>query len=374
MIVGIIPARGGSKGIPRKNIKYICGYPLIYWSIMAAKQSKLLDDFYVSTEDSEIAEIAEKYGAKVLLRPLNLAQDYTTTLEVICDIVGKIGCSDVVVLQPTSPIRDITTIDECISDYKSESYDTLATGSWVKMIEFGTHRNLRRQDIKGFFYDDGNVYIISKEVILRNQWYGDKICRKVLTRELNFEIDDDIDFFIVENILHKRIIERKQFSEISIMFKQVKLLIMDVDGVLTDASMFYSEKGDELKMFNTRDGHGIKLLRDAGIKTAILTSEDTQIVQKRSEKLKIDYVCQGAKRKIEEIMKIKDYFGLKFEEIAYIGDDLIDVEVLKCVGAPVAVADAPDYVKKHAIYVTKTPGGKGAVREVCDIILGLNIY
>lgn len=373
MIVGIIPARGGSKGIPRKNIKKICGYPLIYWSILAAKQSTLLDDFYVSTEDDEIANIAKKLGAKVLMRPMHLAQDDTTTLDTIRDVVGRIECSAIVVLQPTSPIRDKSTIDECISEFKTGEFDTLATGSWVKMIEFGTHRNLRRQDIKGFFYDDGNVYIISKDVILRNQWYGEKICRKVLTRELNFEIDDDIDFFIVENIIRKRIIEEKQFSEVSHKFKQIKLLVMDVDGVLTDASMFYSEKGDELKLFNTRDGHGIKLLREAGIKTAILTSEDTQIVQKRSEKLKIDYVCQGSKNKIEDILKIKDHFGLKYEELAYIGDDLIDVEVLKCVGIPISVADAPDYVKKHAIYITTKPGGKGAVREVCDIILGINI-
>ena len=165
MNIGIIPARGGSKGLPGKNIKEICGFPLIYWTIEAAKKSKYLDDFYVSTEDEGIARVAEKYGAKVIIRPNELAKDDTTTLSVIKNILSTIDCDNIIVLQPTSPLRDYNTIDECINEYINGEYDTLATGYYTKIIEYGTHQNIRRQDIKGFFYDDGNIYIINSDLI-----------------------------------------------------------------------------------------------------------------------------------------------------------------------------------------------------------------
>lgn len=114
------------------------------------------------------------------------------------------------VLQPTSPLRNHDTIDSCIQAYSEGNYDTLATGYNTKIIEYGTHQNMRRQDIQGFFYDDGNIYIINRSVITAGRWFGDKICRYVLDKELNYEIDDDIDFFVVETLLEKRIREHKQ--------------------------------------------------------------------------------------------------------------------------------------------------------------------
>ena len=164
MVLGVIPARGGSKGLPRKNILPIAGFPLIYWSIQAAKRSKLLDDYVVSTDDQEIAAIAHSYGARVIDRPAHLGQDDTTTLAVLQHVISSQACDAVAVLQPTSPLRNADTIDNCIREFQNGDYDTLATGYYTKIIEYGTHQNLRRQDIPGFFYDDGNVYIISKSV------------------------------------------------------------------------------------------------------------------------------------------------------------------------------------------------------------------
>ncbi|UCB56965.1 MAG: acylneuraminate cytidylyltransferase family protein [Candidatus Omnitrophota bacterium] len=210
MILGVIPARGGSKEIPRKNIKTIAGKPLIAWTIEAAKRSTLLDRYIVSTEDEEIAEISRKYGAKVLPRPLELAMDEALTLNVLEHAVKQIPCDTVVLLQPTSPIRKAGLIDECIGEFLDNGYDSLATGFMCKYMEYGKDvecsqdgKELRRQDIQGFFYDDGNVYVIRADIIRKGERYGKKIGRKIISRWENVEIDDEFDLWMTERILRE---------------------------------------------------------------------------------------------------------------------------------------------------------------------------
>ena len=149
----------------------------------------------------------------------------------------------------------------------------------------------------------------------------------------------------------------------------IKLLAMDVDGVLTDAGMYYSEHGDELKKFNTRDGKGIELLRNAGIKTAFITSENTRLVERRAAKLKIDELCQGANDKLAAIQQIISKYGFTYEEIAYIGDDINDIDVMQVVGLAITVADGLPENRNVAHYITQAKGGEGAVREVAILIL-----
>jgi YrbI family 3-deoxy-D-manno-octulosonate 8-phosphate phosphatase len=150
---------------------------------------------------------------------------------------------------------------------------------------------------------------------------------------------------------------------------RIKLLAMDVDGVLTDAGMYYSEHGDELKKFNTRDGKGIELLRHAGIKTAFITGEKTKLLERRAAKLKVDELCQGAKDKLSVLKEVMSRHGLTCEEVAYIGDDVIDLEVMQAVGLSFTVADGLPDNKRVADYVTQAKGGEGAVREVAVLIL-----
>ncbi len=199
-ILGITPARGGSKDIPRKNIKEIAGKPLIAWTIESAKKSKMLDRYVVSTEDEEIARIVRKYGVEVLHRPSELATDEASTLSVLQHLVENIPCDIVVLLQATSPIRRPELIDECIKEFKDNDYDSLATGFICKYVEYGINE-LRRQDIKGFFYDDGNVYVIKADLIKKGERYGKKLGRKIVSRIENVEIDDEFDFWLSEKIL-----------------------------------------------------------------------------------------------------------------------------------------------------------------------------
>jgi len=202
MILGITPARGGSKGIPKKNIKNIAGKPLIAWTIEKAAKSNLLDRYIVSTEDQEIADISKKYGAEVLLRPKELSTDDVSTLSVLQHAIKQIPCEIVVLLQATSPIRSEGLIDNCIDEFIKGDYDSLATGFKCKYIEYGKN-TLRRQDIGGFFYDDGNIYVIKADFIKKGERYGKKIGRKIISRQENIEIDYEFDFWIAEKILEE---------------------------------------------------------------------------------------------------------------------------------------------------------------------------
>src|SRR3989441_6851627 len=151
--------------------------------------------------------------------------------------------------------------------------------------------------------------------------------------------------------------------------KRVRLVAMDVDGVLTDAGMYYSESGEELKKFNTRDGMGIKLLQAAGLVTALITMEETKLVTRRAEKLAIPEVHQGARDKLAVMREMVARHGLTLQQVAYIGDDVNDLEVLNAVGFSAAPADALPAVRNAVDYVCRQKGGEGAVREVADLIL-----
>jgi YrbI family 3-deoxy-D-manno-octulosonate 8-phosphate phosphatase len=144
---------------------------------------------------------------------------------------------------------------------------------------------------------------------------------------------------------------------------------MDVDGVLTDAGMYYSERGDELKKFNTRDGQGIALIRELGVKTAILTGEATEIVSRRAAKLRIDELRQGVTDKRAALLEILSTFDLRPERVCYVGDDLNDLGALDLAGIAVVVQDAMRRPRALAHYITAARGGEGAIREVCEMIL-----
>jgi CMP-N-acetylneuraminic acid synthetase len=203
MILGVTPARGGSKGIPKKNIKRICGKPLIVWTIEAAKQSKLLDRFVVSTDDEEIAGVSKKWGAEVINRPSALATDEATTIAVLQDLLTKVKADTVVLLQCTSPVRTPGLIDQCIEKYRDTGADAVATGYLCNIFEWGTY-SARRQELSPFFHDDGNVYVINAKNIKQGDLFAGKRETVIVPHECSFEIDDEFDFWINEKILKHR--------------------------------------------------------------------------------------------------------------------------------------------------------------------------
>jgi 3-deoxy-D-manno-octulosonate 8-phosphate phosphatase (KDO 8-P phosphatase) len=151
--------------------------------------------------------------------------------------------------------------------------------------------------------------------------------------------------------------------------EKIRLLLLDVDGVMTDGRIIYDDRGGELKAFDVKDGHGIKLLQRAGIRVGIITGRQSAVVDRRAQELGIELVYQGAKDKLVPFLEILQKTGLTAEQIAYLGDDLPDLPILRRVGFAATVADALDDVKPYAHYITRCSGGRGAVREVCDLLL-----
>ena len=151
--------------------------------------------------------------------------------------------------------------------------------------------------------------------------------------------------------------------------KNVRLLLLDVDGVLTDGTLIYSPDGKESKMFNTQDGFGLRLIRESGIETGIITARQSEVVSRRAEELQMRYVCQGRSNKLDSYKEVMKQSGLKPFEIGYMGDDWLDLVVLNRVGFSAAPANAVEEVKATAHYITTKTGGHGAVREVCDFLL-----
>jgi len=151
--------------------------------------------------------------------------------------------------------------------------------------------------------------------------------------------------------------------------KNIRVAAFDVDGVLTDGTLYYADSGEELKAFNVRDGHGMKMLKDSGVALAIITSRSSRSLEARARNLGIDLLFQGAADKLAAFQELLGRCGVGANACAYAGDDLVDLPVLKRCGLAVSVPDSPALVRRHAHYVTRARGGNGAAREICELIL-----
>lgn len=151
--------------------------------------------------------------------------------------------------------------------------------------------------------------------------------------------------------------------------KQVKIAVFDVDGVMTDGGLYYTSKGDEIKAFNVKDGLGIKLLQKHGIKTAIITGRDSELVNRRARELGFDYLYQGREDKITALNELLNDIDMQLEDVGYMGDDLPDLPAIRHAGFGATVADGTSLVLEHADWTSTKNGGQGAVREFCEFIL-----
>ncbi|URZ00940.1 N-acylneuraminate cytidylyltransferase [Clostridium felsineum] len=374
--VAFIPVRGGSTSIKKKNIKLINGRPLVYWVLDAAAECKYIDKIFVSTDSDEIKSTVEAYKnekIKVIDRSKKVSTDTASTESTMFEFAKEYDFENMVLIQATSPLLTFKNLNDGFEKFLKEDIDSVISVVRQKRFIWQEEKNTilpqnydpmnrpRRQDFNGFLIENGAFYITSRESFMKE---GCRISGKVgaveMPQESYYEIDEPLDWIIVENLLKVR--KAKKIGKI-------KALFMDCDGVLTDGGMYYSENGDELKKFNTKDGMGIELLKNKGIITGIITGEKREIVRKRCEKLKINELHMGIKNKLSVIDSLIEKYELTYEEIAYIGDDINDLEVIKKVGFGCAVRDSMEIIKNEADYITKLDGGKGAVREVAEVIL-----
>ena len=217
--------------------------------------------------------------------------------------------------------------------------------------------------------ENGAFYITSKENLLKSK---NRVSGKIKAVEMNadtfFEIDEPDDWTIIEALMKKNGTTAHQ------KLPKIQMFLTDCDGCLTDGGMYYSEYGDELKKFNTRDGMGFSLLRDNGIITGIVTGERVDLNRRRAEKLKLDIMEDDCKDKVTMVKKLCSQYRIELENVCFIGDDINDIEVIKMVGFGCCPEDAMPQVKCVAQYITKSEGGKGVIREVTEKILrGRNI-
>ena len=380
MNVAFIPVRCGSKSIPFKNIKNFCGKPLVFWNLLALDKSKNIDKVVVATDCDEIKEIVDSFGfekVSIYNREEKSATDTASTEDVMLEFLEKSNLKDddlFILVQATSPFTQSQDFDKAIDKLKQKKADSLLTCARIKRFfwnEDGTPINYdyknrpRRQDFKGVLVENGAFYINKVGNIKQDK---NRLSGKITIYEMPeytfIELDEEDDWFIAEKLMKKYILNNKN--------PKVKFFVSDVDGTLTDAGMYYSENGDELKKFNTRDGKGFELLRKAGIKTAIITSENTKIVESRAKKLKVDCLHQGLEHigKLEAIKEISKKENISLDEVAFIGDDINDKEVLENVGIAACPADAIDEIKQIPnIKIMSKKGGEGAVREFIDKLL-----
>lgn len=381
--IAFIPVRGGSKSIPLKNIKPLCGKPLVCWNIEALEACSEVDEVIVATDSDDIWKTVESQNYKkthLYRRSTQNASDTASTESVMLEYIdyAKLPKDDIFMLvQATSPLTEAVHFSEALHTYEKGKYDSMLT--CVRNYRFywnenGSSMNYdymnrpRRQNFSGMLMENGAFYINTVGNILSNgNRLGGKIGIYEMPEYTATEIDEPDDWMILEKLM------RKYKSEFVNQKKPtIKLFITDIDGTLTDGGMYYSENGDELKKFNTRDGMGLQILREAGIKTAIITSEDRHLNQRRAEKLKVDYIRQGKVNggKVVVAQEIAKEMGITLQEVAYIGDDVNCVELLSAVGLAACPADADDCVKAiPGIYVMTKKGGEGCVREFVDSLL-----
>ena len=379
--IAFIPVRGGSKSIPLKNIKPFCGKPLVCWNIEALEACPEVDKVIVATDSDEIWNTVESHSYKktsLYRRSAENACDTASTESVMLEYIhhANLHADNIFMLvQATSPLTETMHFTEALQMYAKGEYDSIIT--CVRNYRFfwnenGTSMNYdymnrpRRQDFKGLLMENGAFYINKVKNILKNgNRLGGKIGIYEMPEYTATEIDEPDDWIILENLMRKHILSRGSEK----VGRQIKLFISDIDGTLTDGGMYYSENGDELKKFNTRDGMGFGLLRQAGIKTAIITSENRKLNQCRAEKLRVDYLIQGQQEggKLVAALSICKELGISIQETAYIGDDINCIDLLSAVGIAACPADANDRVKAiSGIMIMDKKGGEGCVREFID--------
>lgn len=378
-VISIIPARGGSKGIKSKNIRILNGMPLIAYSIQQSLNSKLIDATYVSTEDPEIKRISLNFGANVIDRPPELATDTCSTPSVLLHAVKKLDYDFdlLVLLQPTSPLRYSEQIDESIKYFLDNNGDSLlsvcqnASFFWNnegKSINYDFKNRPRRQDKDWELIENGSIYITRKETLLKeNNQLGGKILTYQMPQWMSIEIDESTDLEIVEYLIKKRYyVERTDLKE---SIKKLKMIIFDADGVFTDGSVYINSEGKEFLRFSRIDGRGIFLIKNLGLKTVLLSGEDSIILNKRMEKLRIDEIYTGINNKLIVYNKLKQKYSIEDENICFLADDTQDLDVLKLVGFSCCPENAQESVKRYSKYVSSFKGGKGFIRDVCNLII-----
>lgn len=397
-VLAIIPARGGSKGIPHKNIRQFAGYPLIAYSIAAGLQASTVTRVIVSTDDEEIAGVAKEFGAEVpFLRPTEFAQDNTLDLPVFTHALNWMRENEnyqpdvVVQLRPTSPIRPRNCVDEAIKLLLSrEDADSVrgvvpAGQNPFKMWRIGENGEMKhlldvdglvepynapRQSLPPIYWQTGHIDAIRPNVILQKRSMSGKVILPLLIdSRFTVDIDTPYDWLRYEWLVYHGGLDMVYPAHTRRPIPQaVKLLVLDFDGVLTDNRVWVDGNGREMIAAYRSDSIGIERVKQAGIDVIVLSSETDPVVTARCNKMKVN-VIQGINNKLDVLQQYIKERNIDSGQVVYLGNDVNDLPCFSIVGCAVVVADAQQEVFRKADFILNCKGGYGAVRELCEQII-----
>ncbi len=377
-VVAVIPARGGSKGVPRKNVRRVGGVPLIVRAVRAAQAATRVDLVVVSTDDPEIAEAAAAAGARIVARPVELAGDTASSESAVLhalDALERDGIrpGTVVFLQATSPFIPSDGIDRAVDAVQSGGYDSAFSAYatygflWERAPDGAAHgvnhdpaHRPRRQDRTPHHLETGAFYAFDAAGFraARHRFFGRTAIIEVPEASA-IEIDDTEQLAVAAAIA--ALLDAPEAID-------VDAVVTDFDGVHTDDTAWVDAHGGEHVRVSRSDGMGVALLRRAGIPVLILSTETHPVVRARGEKLRVP-VLHGVADKAAALAAWAAENEIAPARIAYLGNDVNDLAVMALVGWPVAVADAHPEVRAAARLVLDRTGGQGAVRELAERVL-----
>lgn len=382
-VLCVIPARGGSKGVKRKNLRKIGGRTLVSRAVDSALASTSVDSVVVSTDDDEIAAEAQRCGAEVVRRPADLGSDSASSESVLLHALGHAReqtgrAVDVLVfLQCTSPVIESADIDRAVAMVRDEGFDAVFSAVpshgfiWQRLdgsavgVNHDSRIRERRQDRPSEFLETGAIYVMDAAGFIEagHRFFGRiGICE--VSRDHAIEIDEEADLDLARFVADR--------SDAGPLVRldpaKVAALVTDFDGVHTDNRATVDQTGVESVSVNRSDGMGLAALRATGLPILILSTEKNPVVAARAHKLGIECI-HGSDDKLAALEGWAALNSISLDETVYIGNDTNDVACLTRVGWPIVVADAHSDVLGTGAMVTSRPGGMGAVREVTDHLL-----
>ncbi len=378
--VAFVPLRENYESIPVNTTRRMAGRPLFAWGLEQAIASGCFDAIYIATDSS--AEICKKISdefpgmdkvVKVLDCPAATG-DAGSMDSALLEFQRKIPFDVVCLVGAASPLTRAEDFRAARHKFLSENLDSLLSAVRLKRflwtragtpVDDATSRRSLPGNLEGYLVENGAFYLTgAKSLRDHGCRLGGRIGIHEMAAETAIEIIDEAGWVAVEQFLLKqKLISAKARDS------QVKVLVLDVDGTLTDAGMYYGPSSEALKKFNTRDAHGLQLLREKGIGVCVISTEDSPAVAARMKKLRIDEYYPGVRNKLPLLLELAQRWDIALQDIGYIGDDLSDLECLSRVGSAFCPADAVPEILRQAHYICEHPGGHGAVREVCDLIL-----
>ena len=380
--VAIVPARGGSERIPRKNLQPIGGKPLLVHTLEHARRCEQIDALYVSTDDAEIAALARAHGAEVIDRHVELAGSTASSESALAHALGWLRGRGVVpelvaFLQCTSPLRAEGDLDRAIAGLRAAGADSLLSacrstrflwrrgaGGELESLNYDFRRRPRTQDLEPQWMENGSIYLFKPWVLERTgNRLGGRIAIYEMGEEESLEIDSPADAALCDALLRRR--ARGAPAKLP---REIDAVVFDFDGVLTDNHVWVDERGEEVVRCDRGDGLGLARLRNAGVPVWVLSSETNTVVSARCRKLGVP-VRQGLRDKGAALLALAEEQSFDLERMVYVGNDVNDLGCMDLVGFSVAVADAVAQVRERADWVLARAGGRGAVRELCERVL-----